>query len=117
TMAALVREGPGHETAAPATTRHSTSGAFVRLVTSQFAFLLGIYIVGRFFLLFVAARLGLDTDHAARQAGMLLAALTLATAGSALLLSVAAIATATSILPLRGLSARGAFRLSTVAGS
>lgn len=53
--------------------------AFARLVTSRFLFLLGTYMVGRFFLFFVADRLGLEPGQAAKQAGALLAVLTFIT--------------------------------------
>jgi MFS family permease len=62
----------------------SLNGTFVRLVASRFAFLFGIYAVGRFFVLLMASRLGLDTEQAAATAGAVLAALTLLTAASAL---------------------------------
>ena len=52
---------------------------FAWLVVSRFLFLLGAYMVGRFFLFFVADRLGLEPGQAAKQAGGLLAALTLIT--------------------------------------
>jgi MFS family permease len=52
---------------------------FVRLVLARFLFLLGAYIVGRFFLYFVGDRLGLDPARAAEQAGALLGGLTLLT--------------------------------------
>lgn len=52
---------------------------FVRIVLSRFLFLLGIYSTGRFLLFFVADRLGLDTNQAAEQAGMLLSGLALIT--------------------------------------
>lgn len=48
---------------------------FVRLLVSRFLFLLGVYAVGRFLVLFMAARLGLDADAAAAQAGIVLAVL------------------------------------------
>lgn len=47
------------------------------LVASRFLFLLGAYMVGRFFLFFVADRLALNPGQAAEQAGALLAGLTL----------------------------------------
>jgi MFS family permease len=53
--------------------------AFVLLVLARFLFLLGAYVVGRFFLYFVGDRLGLDPAHAAEQAGALLGGLTLLT--------------------------------------
>jgi MFS family permease len=53
--------------------------AFGWLVGARFLFLLGTYAVGRFLLLFVASRLGLDPGSAAEQAGALLAGLTLVT--------------------------------------
>jgi MFS family permease len=53
--------------------------AFVWLVASRFLFLLGTYIVGRFLLFFVTDRLGLDPGRATKEAGSLLAALTLLT--------------------------------------
>jgi MFS family permease len=52
---------------------------FAWLVASRFLFLLGTYAVGRFFLFFVAERLGLDPDRGAAEAGLLLGALTLVT--------------------------------------
>ena len=53
--------------------------AFAWLVASRFLFLLGTYAVGRFFLFFVADRLGLEPGAAAEEAGALLGALGLAT--------------------------------------
>lgn len=52
---------------------------FVRLVISRFLFLLATYAIGRFFLLFVAERLGIPARNAADEAGVLLAGLTLVT--------------------------------------
>jgi MFS family permease len=54
-------------------------GSFAWLVFSRFFFLLGTYAIGRFLLFFVAARLGLDPQQAAEQAGSLLAGLALVT--------------------------------------
>src|SRR5688500_2378688 len=51
----------------------------VQLVVSRFLFLLGIYVVGRFLLVFAAERLGLGADAAAEQAGSALALLALIT--------------------------------------
>ena len=56
--------------------RHST---FVWVVTSRFLFLLGVYLIGRFFLFFVGDRLELNPGQAAQQAGALLGALSLIT--------------------------------------
>ena len=53
--------------------------AFVQLVIARFLFLLGIYITGRFLLLFVANRLGISENQAAEQAGTILAGLALIT--------------------------------------
>jgi MFS family permease len=53
--------------------------SFIWLVASRFLFLLATYAVGRFLLLFVAARFNLDPARAAEQSGNLLAALALAT--------------------------------------
>ena len=50
---------------------------FAWLVLSRFLFLLGTYAVGRFLLYFVAERLGLEANQAAREAGSLLALLAL----------------------------------------
>jgi maltose/moltooligosaccharide transporter len=58
----------------------ATSPPFVRVVAARFLFLLGTYAIGRFFLLFVADRLGLDPATAGDEAGGFLAALTLITA-------------------------------------
>ncbi len=52
---------------------------FMRLVLARFLFLLATYAVGRFFLYFVADRLGLDPANAADEAGALLAGLALIT--------------------------------------
>ncbi|HEX6606545.1 MAG TPA: MFS transporter, partial [Chloroflexia bacterium] len=57
---------------------------FAWLVASRFLFLLGTYAVGRFFLYFIADRLGLDPAQAAGEAGGLLAGLTLVTVLAAL---------------------------------
>ncbi len=53
--------------------------AFTRAVAARFLFLTGTYAVGRFLLLFVAERLGLDPASAAQQAAGLLAGLSLVT--------------------------------------
>jgi MFS family permease len=58
--------------------------AFVGVVLARFLFLLGTYGIGRFMLLFVSARLGLDVGGSSEQTGSLLAALTLMTALAAL---------------------------------
>jgi MFS family permease len=52
---------------------------FAWLIASRFLFLLGAYGVNRFFLFFIAERLGLDPARAAEEAGSLLAGLTLIT--------------------------------------
>lgn len=57
---------------------------FLRIVVARFAFLLGIYVVGRFLVVFVANRFGLDADAASEQGGLVLAALTLATVAASL---------------------------------
>lgn len=49
------------------------------LVVARFLFLLGIFAVGRFLLLFAAARFGMSADAAAAEAGMALALLALLT--------------------------------------
>jgi MFS family permease len=56
----------------------------LRVIAGRFLFLFGIFAVGRFLLLFVADRLGLDPTAAADEAGMALAALTLVTAVASL---------------------------------
>ena len=80
---ALVREGTNGAVAVPARAWSLPEvlghRGFGRLVAGRFLFLLGTYAVGRFFLFFVADRLGLDPARAADEAGMLLAGLTLAT--------------------------------------
>jgi MFS family permease len=53
---------------------------FGRILAARFLFLLGIYMVGRFLVLFVADRLGLGADAAAAQAGLVLAMLALLSA-------------------------------------
>ena len=73
--------GPGRGPAdGAAPIRVVTSEPFVRVVVARFLFLLGTYAIGRFFLLYVADRLGLDPATAGDEAGGLLAALTLVTA-------------------------------------
>jgi MFS family permease len=57
----------------------SVRSPFLQLVVARFLFLLGIYVVGRFLVLFVAQRFGLGADAAAEQGGIVLAVLTLAT--------------------------------------
>jgi MFS family permease len=57
---------------------------FVPLVLSRFLFLLGTYAVGRFLVLLVAERLGIDPMAAADEAGGLLASFALSTAAAAL---------------------------------
>jgi MFS family permease len=52
---------------------------FKRVLIARFLFLFGVYAIGRFLLFFVAARLGLDPNQAAEQAGALLAGLALVT--------------------------------------
>jgi MFS family permease len=53
--------------------------SFIWLVVSRFLFLWATYAIGRFLLIFVANRLGLDPGRAAEETGSLLAALTLVT--------------------------------------
>jgi MFS family permease len=53
---------------------------FVRVVVARFLFLLGVFGVGRFLLLLIAERLGLDPSAATPAAGAVLAILALATA-------------------------------------
>lgn len=53
--------------------------AFRQVLIARFLFLFGIYAIGRFLVLFVANRLGLDPNEAAEQAGMLLAGLAFVT--------------------------------------
>lgn len=57
-------------------TEHS---AFMKVLAARFLFLFGVYAIGRFMLLFVAARLDLDPNQAAEQAGTLLAGLAFVT--------------------------------------
>jgi MFS family permease len=57
---------------------------FVRAVAARFLFLLGTYAIGRFFLLFIADRLGFDPATAGDEAGWMLAILALATALAAI---------------------------------
>lgn len=84
---ALVREGRPQPRIGPGTFRPfeafkldlRAQRRFVWLIVSRFLFLLGTYAIGRFFLLFIAYRLGLDANEATEQAGELLAGLTLIT--------------------------------------
>lgn len=61
-----------------------THHLFVRVVAARFLFLLGTFVVGRYLLLYVAERLGIDPSTAADETGALLAALTLLTALAAI---------------------------------
>lgn len=68
----------------PAVRRPAAAGTtfdrrFVMLVGARFLFLLGIYVLGRFLVLFIADTQGVDADAAAAQGGVVLAVLTLAT--------------------------------------
>ena len=67
----------------PADDERDAATGLVRLILARFLFLLGIYAVGRFLLLFVVDRLGMDADVAAGEVGAALAVLTLATAVAA----------------------------------
>ncbi len=58
---------------------HRTHRPLMQLIVSRFLFLLGIYVVGRFLLLFAAERLGLGANAAGEQAGATLAILALVT--------------------------------------
>lgn len=53
--------------------------AFKQVLLARFLFLFGVYGIGRFLVLFVANRLGLDPNEAAEQAGLLLAGLAFVT--------------------------------------
>lgn len=64
----------------PVRPRPGSDHRFLLLIAARFLFLLGIYVVGRFLLLFVADRFDLTPDAAAQQAGGLLAGLALLTA-------------------------------------
>ncbi len=57
---------------------------FVRILVARFLFLLGIYAVGRFFVLFMADRLRLGADAAAGEAGLQLAILALLSAAASI---------------------------------
>ena len=96
-----------------------THQAFVRLVISRFLFLLGTYTVGRFFLYFVAEVLGLEAGAAAREAGTLLALVTLITVLAAVPAGLAADRFGRVPLMLVGaaLSALGALLLTTASSS
>jgi MFS family permease len=76
--AMLIREG------SPPRRTSSRRRGFALAIGSRFLFLLATYAIGRFFLLFVADRLGLTAEEAAASAGGLLAAITLATVLAAL---------------------------------
>src|SRR4051812_20831688 len=74
------RRAPGFSLAAAYRLDTRAHPAFVQAVAARFFFLLGTFAVGRFFLLFVADRLGLDPAAAGAEAGGILAALTLISA-------------------------------------
>lgn len=71
----------GMHEASPAPTPRAS---LTRLVVARFAFLFGIYGVGRFLLLFVADRAGLSSEAAAAAASVLFAVIALATAVASL---------------------------------
>lgn len=84
-MALVWRLVPASDAPAPA--RGSMTpipSAFVPLVLARFLFVFGTYAVGRFLVLLVAQRLGIDPMTAADEAGGLLALFTLTTAVAAL---------------------------------
>lgn len=60
------------------------AGPFGLLLLARFCVLLGVYAVGRFLLLFIAHRLGLEPEAAAAEAGVVLAVLALLTAGASI---------------------------------
>lgn len=80
----LVREprwrAPATAAAQPAAGRPALPGAFARVIAARFVFLLGTFVVGRFFLLFVADRRGVGIGQASAETAGLLAVLTLITA-------------------------------------
>lgn len=88
------------------------------LVAARFLFLLGTYAVGRFLLLLVAERLGLDPAAVVDEAGGLLAAFTLATALAAIPLGLLADRVARTRLMVAGaaISAAGCLVLVPAAG-
>jgi FSR family fosmidomycin resistance protein-like MFS transporter len=81
---ALVRPGPSPTTPPPRSWEPPAAGRLVRLVAARFLFLLGIYVVGRFLLLFVAERFELGSDAAGGETGMILALLALITVAASL---------------------------------
>jgi MFS family permease len=79
-VASRVLLGTGRQISArPTESRPSIRSAFVRVIAARFLFLLGIYVIGRFLLLFVSERFGYSPDDAAAEAGMVLAVLALFT--------------------------------------
>ena len=66
---------PSHRSLTPDRLGAPVPAGLLPLVVARFFFLLGIYAVGRFLLLFVSERLGLQPDAAAEQAGIALALL------------------------------------------
>lgn len=83
-IALLGRPGPPTRPGSDWRRRLRAPAGLTRLIVARFAFLLGIYAVGRFLLLFVAERQELGADAAAGEAGMVLALLALVTAAAAL---------------------------------
>lgn len=84
-VAMVVLLVPGRSARAPATrSTISLPVGFASLIVARFLFLFAIYGVGRFLVLLVAERLGLDPATAVGEAGGLLALFTLATAAAAL---------------------------------
>lgn len=82
-IARLALPANGRLRAAPSSSPYRLGGrppaGLLPLVAARFLFLVGIYAVGRFLLLFVAERMGLEPDAAAEQAGMALALLAVIT--------------------------------------
>lgn len=82
-IAMLGRPEPGTKAGSDWWQRLRAPAGLTQLIVARFAFLLGIYAVGRFLLLFVAERQELGADAAAGEAGTVLALLALLTAGAA----------------------------------
>ncbi len=81
---AVARRLIGSPARVGAEAEQAVDGGLAALMASRFLFLLGVYVVGRFMLFFVADRLGLGADEAAAATGLLLALLALGSAVAAL---------------------------------
>lgn len=83
-LALLSSAEPSATTTANAPPAAGPRRSFAMLILARFLFLLGIYVVGRFLLVFVGQRRGLGADEAGGEAGIALAVLALITVAASI---------------------------------